>query len=849
MEQFYPKTNLSGWLGKASRIWQKLFVQTVVLPEQAAPSGNPETNTGWLYVKDNGGESALYYESDAGNVTQIGATSTAFDDIGDPDGAGSIAFGTNAQTITSAKTDGDMLTISGIGNFGDVSVLKVEQKTGNPTDGTVLEVVSADAQCDALIVTSNGTDCIAVTGAGVVNVNGGAGSITFTDFSVSNDGVITISPDNSPAACIVVDPSAAATTGIDCSEANLVNAIDCGANVITGTTASIDFTNFKVATDGDVTAVDGTFSGNVSVTGTFQQDAITAKTAATTITVDGKGAGGVTLGGTSTGAVTLGGGAVLVNLPTNVDMTVSGGTLSVTDTANADCVTITNNTMTTADLVTLNATGTRTSDNVIEIVDGATTATTIGITANTQTSGGGILYTNSGAGLTGDAIRLAVTDGAGFTGNYLNCYDGAASDLKIARYGATTIAGNAAADMLTITAGNVQVDNGKIELDTTQDIGSYVKRNNATGTGAVFTVQEQHATGGTALAVDSDATDGNDALVVTHDGTGSGIKVTGTAATSTQANFIGPASQTTSIVKVDGSTGSWIGAPATGMIHATSDGALVADAALIRIASVGNISAANDGACLEVLETGAAQATSYAVKIDSTNNEALHVATGKALFDEEATFTGGINVDAGVDIDMATNATVVNVTAAAGDFAAGDSAVTIYGSAAGGQTNDSYLLRLARKADGDAQDSFILCQDNSTGAAANGDQKLKVGTNGTITMGAGATGTGGAFIGSFENLTIANAGTAASIVQLITFIATDGNGDEDNVTLADGTVGQLKIFASKTEGAGADTWKITPANMNGGTKISFDGVVGDGATLVFDGTKWTCISTNGGTIS
>ena len=54
---------------------------------------------------------------------------------------------------------------------------------------------------------------------------------------------------------------------------------------------------------------------------------------------------------------------------------------------------------------------------------------------------------------------------------------------------------------------------------------------------------------------------------------------------------------------------------------------------------------------------------------------------------------------------------------------------------------------------------------------------------------------------------------------------------------------------SKTEGAAGDTWKITPANMNGGTKISFDGVVGDGATLIFDGTKWTVLSTNGGTIS
>jgi hypothetical protein len=44
--------------------------------------------------------------------------------------------------------------------------------------------------------------------------------------------------------------------------------------------------------------------------------------------------------------------------------------------------------------------------------------------------------------------------------------------------------------------------------------------------------------------------------------------------------------------------------------------------------------AANVGVCGRFLETGAAQATSYAVQIDSTNNEALNVSTGRAHFAE-----------------------------------------------------------------------------------------------------------------------------------------------------------------------------------------------------------------------
>lgn len=432
--------------------------------------GNSGYSKGCIFLKtDVGAGTSGTYENvgttSACNFDLINTSSvTAWDDIGDADGAGSVSFATHAQTLTSAKTDGDMLTITGTGDFGNYAILRVEQKTGNPTDGTVLQVISADANCDALLVTSNATSCIQVSGAGVVDINGGAGSITFTDFTVSSDGVVTLAPDGAPADCLLINPSVAATDGIDLSAAAMfTNAINLGANKILGTTASIDFSNFDVS-----------------------------------------GAGAVTCTSLSAGSI---------------------------------------------------------------------------------------------------------------------------------------------------------------------------------------------------------------------------------------------------------------------------------------------------------------------------------------------------------DIDMASNATVVNITAAAADFAAGDSAVTIYGSAAAGQTNESYLLRLARKADGDAQDAFLLLQDNSTGAAANGDQKLKIGAEGSITMGAGTTGTGGFFVGSFENLTIANAGTAASLTTVTTFIATDGNGDEDNVTLADGTVGQIKIFASKTEGAGADTWKITPANFNGGTKISFDGVVGDGAILVFDGTKWTCLATNGGTIS
>ncbi|MCK9601788.1 MAG: hypothetical protein M0R06_22280 [Sphaerochaeta sp.] len=271
-----------------------------------------------------------------------------------------------------------------------------------------------------------------------------------------------------------------------------------------------------------------------------------------------------------------------------------------------------------------------TTTDAIQITSGDTTGNVLSITANSITTNGAALY-----------VASSLT-----AGYFAEFYNGAANVFTVGRYGATVIGGNAGTDVLTVTAGDVQltagdidIDLGVITIDNTADEGNTIKRNNATGTAPVLEIEETHATGGTTLLIDSNATDANDALQVTHDGTGYGLSVIGTAVTGKQALFQGPASQTVSSVVVDGTTGSWIGAAATGMLHLSSDGALVADASLLRISSTGAISAANDGACLEVVETGAAKATTYAVRIASTSNEALHVDTGLSLFDERITIT------------------------------------------------------------------------------------------------------------------------------------------------------------------------------------------------------------------
>jgi hypothetical protein len=133
-------------------------------------------------------------------------STTAWDDLASPDAAKTHAMTTFAQTFTSTKTDGDMFNFQGLGAFGDVSVVRIEQKTGNATNGTVLEVVSADTDVDSLVVTANSIDALKVNGAGTVTVTGkvtGASPLVFEGNTVDGTNVNTFA---------VTDPTAARTT-------------------------------------------------------------------------------------------------------------------------------------------------------------------------------------------------------------------------------------------------------------------------------------------------------------------------------------------------------------------------------------------------------------------------------------------------------------------------------------------------------------------------------------------------------------------------------------------------------------------------------------------------------------
>lgn len=105
-------------------------------------------------------------------------------------------------------------------------------------------------------------------------------------------------------------------------------------------------------------------------------------------------------------------------------------------------------------------------------------------------------------------------------------------------------------------------------------------------------------------------------------------------------------------------------------------------------------------------------------------------------------------------------------------------------------------------------------------------------------------------VGIIDAITADTAGTAASLVTVTTEVTTDGDQNLDDVTLANGQVGQLKAFVCVAEGHGGDTWKVTPDTMNGGTQITFTGAVGEGCVMIYNTTVgWTVVGNNGGTIA
>jgi len=760
-------------------------------------------------------EAASRAITDALKFNTSGASSTIVDaiDASDAGITNALNVGANVITGTMAKIDFGEFDVDP--NTGAVTVNDGGDLGSITIESTVLDINSLDFVGAGAITT-------AADSAFTINVDSGSAAgedivITAHNLQLTAAGKLTLSPD------------AAETLAIDLTDDDYTNALSIGDNAILGTTCLINLDYFDVDAAGAVvcTALDagaGTIetTGDITCGGTISataisQDAIVAATADTTLTLDGTGTGGVGIGTASgVGAITLGGSATAVNLPATVDLTLAGGDLSITDTADSDLVTLINNTLTTADILDISATGVRTSGNVIKITDGATTAGTISIVADSVTTAN-VLAIQADALEAGGAMIYLDSDAIPDTSTYYIQCAGTGTDFTLAKDGVMVVSGVASTDVITVTTGDVQVDDGKLEIDTDEDDTTKIERAQATVTGPVLALVEQTDTAASAKAVlfidqDTDSapssaieidTEGAyaikvDALVAAGDGiyldvadsyvgqwfiadagpwlgtTGEGfwsfttdsdttqevgqvirikLQGTGTAGTAVQGKALYAESQAAiktgeSLIYLDTLTntaihinnegtaadgikfdvagsytgqgmvadlGTWLGTAGQGFIDIDSDSGPVAEAGHIIHITLGGTTAdaaAISGKGLYIKDAAGATAGSYLIHAESDNNGAAYL-------------------DGDIDVKLSNNDDFLSIISNATDYGAGSGTVTIYDDATG-QDNTSYLLRLAREANGDAQNGFILCQDASDGTAGSGDAMYTVGYDGAV---------------------------------------------------------------------------------------------------------------------
>lgn len=686
------------WSGTLSRVPYGLQVQ-----QQSAP-GTPPSDYGYFYVADLGGTMTLYFKDDQGTATNLlSPTATVnWDDIGNPDEAQTITFSTYATILTGAKTDGDQFTYRNTSAFGDYSIFKIQQLTGNATDGTCLTVTAADTDVDGVIISNTAADLSSsnyLLTLGLTD-DGDAQGIFLrcldhasadTKFQVGVDGATTI---------------AGTAAGTD--------ALTLTAGNITVTDGALTLTS---ATNGDLTVGDdATISGDCGVTGaltvgggaaitgaltatsieagTIKQNAFAPASAGATLTVNGDGAGGVNIGSVSTGGITLG---ATTTVADGKNVTIGEGSLTIDNDVNESALVIESSSTTTG--------------SPIQVTASTTTGSCVSVTADDLGSGGKMIYLDS--------------DNTAADNYYFYLYNGTAADFTVGRYGGTVITGLASTDVLTVTTGDVQIDDGKVNIDTNEDDTTSIIRNQGVTTGPVFTVQEAAAAADNpVIFIDQDATTAASyGLQIDTEG-GTAIDLLDLIATGDGILVSTAASYTGQIFKVDDTL---VGTSGEGCaIDIRSSANIATGASLVRLdADTGTLVAATDGFILSVDDDSVAQATSYAVKIDSASNEALHVATGKALFDELTTFTSGIDADGDLDIDFSANTEECSIVGAA-EYAADGAQITIENTDADITGGNMYLMRLRYTDDGQTNADYMVMEDN------NGDDKVTISNDGDI---------------------------------------------------------------------------------------------------------------------
>ncbi len=319
-----------------------------------------------------------------------------------------------------------------------------------------------------------------------------------------------------------------------------------------------------------------------------------------------------------------------------------------------------------------------TTVDTFDIVCDNTTAAFLDIEADSFTAHGtaaeGLIDINVDSITSGNVIVIDTNQAGTFTGSYLKFYtDGSTDAFTVKGYGATVIAGVArGTDALTLTAGDLKVTDGWLDIDSGNTDGGHniATSANATNNTDFITITNSDAAFDKQLVnFDANMTGAVDAIALTYEGTAAALHITTGNAAGWGIDFDVAASHTDPLIYMD--LGTWLGSTDEGVIHMFSDSAGHIPAgqfAIMHQQGTGQHAAAIAGTMLDLTDAATAPAvgTSYMVYISATNIEALHVDVGLCQFDEG--FTAGVAGTAGAVTVYGTCTLGADADAGNGDF-------------------------------------------------------------------------------------------------------------------------------------------------------------------------------------
>ena len=199
---------------------------------------------------------------------------------------------------------------------------------------------------------------------------------------------------------------------------------------------------------------------------------------------------GTTTGLTSSGALTW---TLVDNSTTALSVGAAGDTnMMVFDTSNAQPIVKFNDYL---EVVSGNATFISASNTVTNVLVTNNTITTFGADA----SSAGMVCLRSTSLTTGSLLQLQLSDTANAGGFYLTCREsvGGTNDLTIGENGVMVIAGTAASDSFTLTAGDMVLSDASLAITDADNAATFTVTNNTATSAAVVVIAGSGAFTGT----------------------------------------------------------------------------------------------------------------------------------------------------------------------------------------------------------------------------------------------------------------------------------------------------------------------------------------------------------------